>query len=143
MDILEGIEAYAPENNRSQVVSTRHNLLICDSYNANPVSMANAIGSFSALNAPNKICIIGDMLELGPSAPEEHHAIMRLVLEAGITECYAVGPIFSELAPDYGYYGFDPVDELVEFFKVRPLTGKTILVKGSNSIGLEKLYPLL
>lgn len=143
LDILEGIEEYAPDNNRSQVVSTRHNLLVRDAYNANPVSMANAIGSFSSLNTGNKLCILGDMLELGPTAPDEHHAVMRMVVEAGITECYAVGPIFSELAPDYGYYGFNPVDELVEFLRVRPITGKTILVKGSNSIGLERLYPLL
>ena len=142
-DVLEAIEGYIPSNNRSQVVKTEFNTLICDSYNANPVSMANALSSFAKLSDQDKVCIIGDMLELGPSAEEEHHRILRLVKELGIKKCYTVGPIFMALAPLYGFEAYDTSAQLVELIRKRPLKGKTILIKGSRSIGMEKTYEVL
>jgi UDP-N-acetylmuramoyl-tripeptide--D-alanyl-D-alanine ligase len=142
-DVLEAIEGYVPSNNRSQVVKTESNTLICDSYNANPVSMANALSSFAKLADPDKVCIIGDMLELGPSAEEEHHRILRLVKELGIKKCFTVGPIFMALAPLYGFDAYDTSANLVEIIRKKPLKGKTILIKGSRSIGMEKTYEVL
>ncbi len=46
-DICEAVESYLPANNRSQVIKSDHNTLICDSYNANPASMQLALKSFS------------------------------------------------------------------------------------------------
>lgn len=141
--VLEAIESYAPENNRSQVVSTASNILVCDSYNANPVSMANAIESFSRLAGGNKICIIGDMLELGETTGEEHHKILKLVAASGIRTCYTVGPVFLAIAPLYGFEGFDSVEHLIEFISINPPKGRTILIKGSRGIRLEKCYGVL
>ncbi|MFO7575578.1 MAG: UDP-N-acetylmuramoyl-tripeptide--D-alanyl-D-alanine ligase [Bacteroidales bacterium] len=142
-DVVSAIETYTPSNNRSQVVKTQHNTLVCDSYNANPVSMANAIESFSRLTGPDKVCIIGDMLELGDMAEEEHHKVLGLIGTYGIKKCFAVGAMMKKLAPDYGYEAFADVDELVLSLRLNKLKEKMILIKGSRGIQLEKCYEAL
>jgi UDP-N-acetylmuramoyl-tripeptide--D-alanyl-D-alanine ligase len=142
-EVIEGIEAYIPSNNRSQVLDTGSNTLICDSYNANPVSMGNAILSFARLSASEKLCILGDMLELGSSTEEEHHKILKLLTERGLKKCFTVGPVFMALAPLYGFEAFDTVESLVNMMRRKPINGKTILIKGSRSIRLEKTYEVL
>lgn len=52
--IAEAISEYHPGNNRSQIKTTANNTVICDSYNANPVSMMLAIKSFSGIKEPKK-----------------------------------------------------------------------------------------
>jgi UDP-N-acetylmuramoyl-tripeptide--D-alanyl-D-alanine ligase len=142
-EVLSAIETYNPSNNRSQVKKTLHNTLVCDSYNANPVSMANAIESFSRLTGSEKVCIIGEMLELGDKSEEEHHKILKLIDAHGIKKCFAVGAIMRKLAPDYGYEAFGDVDELVLSLSRNQLKDKIILIKGSRGIQLEKCYEVL
>jgi len=64
-DIIDAIRNYKPGNNRSQVLRTKANTIICDSYNANPSSMMRALASFSGMKSSKKMVILGDMLELG------------------------------------------------------------------------------
>ena len=78
-EIVGAIESYNSSNNRSQILQTPFNTLICDAYNANPVSMRKAINSFLSVRADNKVCVLGDMLELGDSALQEHRDILDLL----------------------------------------------------------------
>lgn len=142
-DILTAVEKYSPANNRSQVKITRNNTLICDSYNANPSSMALALTSFSQIKADHKIVILGDMRELGDKSDEEHIKILNLVRSANPENVFLVGPVFKKISTETGYKSFAKSDELLEFLKKEPLTGKTILIKGSRGIKLEKIYDLL
>ncbi|MBM3420986.1 MAG: UDP-N-acetylmuramoyl-tripeptide--D-alanyl-D-alanine ligase [Bacteroidetes bacterium] len=142
-DVLSAIESYVPSNNRSQVLRTERNTIVCDAYNANPVSMASAIDSFSKLAVENKVCIIGDMLELGELTGAEHEKILKQIANSAIEICYTVGPVFMALSPLYGFRAFDTVERLVEALSKTPLTGKTVLIKGSRGIRLEKCYEVL
>ncbi|MBT5750900.1 MAG: UDP-N-acetylmuramoyl-tripeptide--D-alanyl-D-alanine ligase, partial [Flavobacteriales bacterium] len=63
-NIKKSIENYIPTNNRSQLVKTKTNTLILDAYNANPSSMKAMLNSFANQKYKNKLCILGDMLEL-------------------------------------------------------------------------------
>jgi UDP-N-acetylmuramoyl-tripeptide--D-alanyl-D-alanine ligase len=142
-NIIDAIEKYQPANNRSQIKTTKSNTLICDSYNANPTSMCLALDSFSALKAGHKIIILGDMLELGDKSEEEHLKILK-VLQSDIAEkVLLVGSVFHKISSKSGFKAFDNVDKLMEFLKVEPLKGNTILIKGSRGIRLEKIYDLL
>ena len=76
-DIIDALENYEPANNRSQVKTTKKNILICDSYNANPTSMALALNAFSGLKNGEKIAILGDMLELGEKSEDEHLKVLE------------------------------------------------------------------
>ena len=142
-DIIEAIEQYTPANNRSQVKKTKFNTLICDSYNANPTSMRLAIDSFSAIKADHKIIIIGDMLELGEKSEEEHLKVLKMLQSDIAEKVLLVGPVFYKISAKSGFKAFDKIDKLMEFIRGVPLTGNTILIKGSRGMGLEKIYDLL
>jgi len=142
-DMIEAIERYTPANNRSQVKRTKFNTLICDSYNANPTSMRLAIDSFSAIKADHKIIIIGDMLELGEKSQEEHLKVLKMLQSDIAEKVLLLGPVFYKISAKSGFKAFDKIDKLMEFIRGVPITGNTILIKGSRGMGLEKIYDLL
>jgi UDP-N-acetylmuramoyl-tripeptide--D-alanyl-D-alanine ligase len=142
-DITEAIESYKPSGNRSQVNKTNINTLICDSYNANPTSMNLALKSFNSLIADSKVVIIGDMLELGEKSEEEHRRVLDYLRSMNIEKSLLVGPTFMKISDPSEFRSFPDVNALIHFLMVEPLHGKTILIKGSRGIGLEKAYGLL
>ena len=77
-NIKKAIESYIPTNNRSETIKTTKNTVILDAYNANPTSMKEMIISFSR-KIKNKICVLGDMLELGDYSYTSHKEIIKLV----------------------------------------------------------------
>ncbi len=95
-EIAEEIEKYVPQNNRSQILVTKNNTLVCDSYNANPASMRLAIESFADVKADKKVCILGDMLELGDKSEEEHRAIHKVLSDHNLQRCLADRPCFLQ-----------------------------------------------
>jgi UDP-N-acetylmuramoyl-tripeptide--D-alanyl-D-alanine ligase len=107
-------------------------LLINDSYNANPASMRAALEHL-AEHEGRKVAVLGDMAELGPTAPEYHRAVGELVRSLGIDEVLSVG----ELARDYG--GEHAVDAAEAAERVTELVrpGDVVLIKGSRAVGLE------
>jgi len=141
--IVEAVTNYKPANNRSQIKITKNNTLICDSYNANPTSMLLALDSFSAIQAEHKLAIMGDMLELGEKSEEEHTNLLNSISTHQIEKALLVGPVFQKACLKCGFKSFPDVNKLIDFLKKEPLTGYTILVKGSRRIGLEKIYDLL
>lgn len=142
-NIISAVENYHPANNRSQVKVTKNNTLICDSYNANPSSMALALSSFSEINTDHKVVILGDMLELGDKSDDEHLKVLNLVRTYNPEEVFLVGPVFQKVSAGSEYKSFADSDKLVEYLRDVPLTGRTILIKGSRGIRLEKIYELL
>ena len=142
-DVLNAIEEYNPANNRSQVKITRKNRIICDSYNANPSSMHQALESFRLLNEKPKMAILGDMLELGEMSEDEHRKTIDELKSSKIDKVLLTGRIFSKISSDAEFLTFTDVNALSDFLKSNPVEGHTILVKGSRGIGLEKIYDLL
>jgi UDP-N-acetylmuramoyl-tripeptide--D-alanyl-D-alanine ligase len=142
-DIVDAIEKFVPGNNRSQIMVTSINTVICDSYNANPKSMVKALESFNELKAEKKLIILGDMLELGEKASEEHYNILKDLKILGVKDIFLVGPIFSSIAKEFGYKSFPDVGSLKDHIISKPVNGSYILVKGSRGIGLERIYDIL
>jgi UDP-N-acetylmuramoyl-tripeptide--D-alanyl-D-alanine ligase len=142
-DIAEAVENYKPANNRSEIKVTKSNTLICDSYNANPTSMAVAIDSFSSLKAESKAVILGDMLELGDKSVEEHLKILKMIQSINADKVILVGPVFRKISLSSGFKAFSNVNDLIEYMRDETLKGKTILIKGSRGMKLEKIYELL
>ena len=138
MNIKKSIENYIPKNNRSQIVNTNKNTLILDAYNANPSSMRAMLNSFANQQYKNKLCILGDMLELGEESIKEHIQIIKLTNELKL-DCLFVGEIFNSLNQD----GFKTRIELAENINSKKIYDKTILLKGSRGIELEKLIEFL
>ena len=107
-------------------------LLINDAYNANPASMRAALEHL-AEHEGRKVAVLGEMAELGPTAPAYHREVGELLRALGIDSVLAVG----ELARAYGGEFARDAEEAVEKIGdlVRP--GDIVLVKGSRAVGLE------
>ncbi len=139
--INAALSAYTPDNNRSEKRKTERNVLILDAYNANPSSMREALHSFASSDFENRLCILADMFELGAEAPDEHQSIVSLCQTLKL-EAWFVGKLFLDCeTPDFQF--FKTTDDLVDRLKDKPLSGKTILLKGSRGMALEKAVPCL
>ncbi len=139
--ISEALVNYVPSNNRSQVKKTDKNTLILDCYNANPTSVKSALESFAMNDHPNKVFILGDMLELGKESKSEHEKILQLAKELNLVG-FSVGSIYQELKSNQLIKQFKSTEDAKTYFSSNGLEGKLILLKGSRSIGLEKLEDL-
>lgn len=139
------IAGYVPQNNRSQLTVTEKNKLIVDAYNANPTSMKAALDNFALVKADDKVLILGDMRELGESSREEHVNTLNQIKGYGFTDVYLVGSEFAQAQADLttSYHLYNNIEELIEYVKQNPMLGKTVLIKGSNSIGLTKITDYL
>lgn len=140
-DINEALSVYRPSNNRSQFVETQKNKLIIDAYNANPTSMEAAIKNFSQMTVPDKMLILGDMLELGTQSKNEHQHIIDLLQQNKFQNVVLIGKEFSECHPPFKTY--PNVNDCITDIEKNPITDKTVLIKGSHGISLEKLIPYL
>ena len=139
--INHALENYLPTNNRSQLTETKKNHLIVDAYNANPTSMKAAIDNFRLMEVSPKMAILGMMGELGDVSQEEHQKIITLLEEACFDEVWLVGSEFQKA--NSLYRTFANVNEVKAAIAQEPLTDRYILIKGSNSVRLFELPPLL
>jgi len=137
-NIKKSIENYIPTNNRSQIIVTNNNTLILDAYNANPSSMKAMLISFVEREYSNKICILGDMLELGKQSEKEHQKIVSLCEKLNL-DCYYIGEEFKKV----NQYSFKSRENFEDKLNAESISNKTILLKGSRRIGLEKLVDYL
>ncbi len=141
--IKEAIEGYVPANNRSQLMEKNGNKIILDAYNANPSSMAAAIENFKKLEG-DKIAILGDMFELGPESLAEHSNIAGLLIKQADIAAYFIGKDFYTAKADLPHIKFyKDFDSFKEHLNTLQLSGKTILIKGSRGMALEKTLDLL
>ena len=142
-DIIDALEAYTPTNSRSQVIETNKNRIIMDAYNANPTSMRAALINFASICGEEHLLILGDMRELGTASEEEHRNILGLMKELGFKKALLVGSNFCTYNENPDWKTFEKVTDLCQYLEGQPFSGKTILVKGSHSVQLEKVLPLL
>lgn len=142
-DIKTAIEEYVPSNNRSQFMQTERNKLILDCYNANPSSMKVAVDNFASMKAEQKMVILGGMRELGSDSVAEHKALYALLQKGGFERIMLVGEEFRFAASNQGVEWYESCADLLDKLKSEPITGATILVKGSNSNRLWLLEEVL
>ncbi|MFD1257504.1 UDP-N-acetylmuramoyl-tripeptide--D-alanyl-D-alanine ligase [Mucilaginibacter terrae] len=141
--INAGIEGYQPKNNRSQIVTTATNTLICDYYNANPSSMAVAIANLDKIQADHKIMILGDMFEMGPQAAAEHEAVIKIALCVKADEHIFVGGEFYLHRAKYPATFYKTAEDVVAELQSKSIIGSTVLIKGSRGMALERLVAYL
>ena len=136
---IKAINSYLPDNMRSQLKQTDHNLLVLDTYNANPTSMKASILSFIQSDYEAPLCIIGDMLESGAQGLDQHKEIEELLIRFDVPY-YLVGHSFAAVSD----HAFDHVDSLKAYLVDQGLIkNKTVLLKASRGIALERLLDLL
>lgn len=136
----DAIARYLPENMRSQWKETENNSLIIDAYNANPTSLEHALIHLSKIQNQNTLAIVGEMREMGEYSAQEHVKVVDLIDKLNLS-AVLVGKEFEHCNGVHPY--FQNVDELINWIQSNPITGKTILIKGSRGIQLERVIPYL
>ncbi len=159
-DIKKGLESVASLAGRMEVcetslVSGKKIILIKDCYNANLDSMMKVIDFCGQLkNVGKKIFVLADMKELGAESEKSHQAIGRRISEVKPEMVYLVGPEMKvaikaaaeeqEINVKWFNESNDKNFEAIAG-DINQLAGDNdvILLKGSHSMQLEKLVPLL
>ncbi|MBB6123586.1 UDP-N-acetylmuramoyl-tripeptide--D-alanyl-D-alanine ligase [Sphingobium subterraneum] len=122
-------------------------LVIDESYNANPLSMAATLAQLGREHAKRRIAVLGAMKELGVRSAALHAGLAEPLQDAGVDMAVLVGTEMAPLADRLeGRIHFTHVPDALEAAHViesqmRP--GDAILVKGSNSVGLSRVVAAL
>jgi UDP-N-acetylmuramoyl-tripeptide--D-alanyl-D-alanine ligase len=119
-------------------------LLIDESYNANPASMAATLKSLGEeRDIERRVAVLGPMRELGEHSGELHAGLAPAVLDAHVDQLILIGDEMKPLAEKVvGKVSLDlvsNVDEATEGLLRTLRPGDAVLVKASNSVGLSKL----
>jgi UDP-N-acetylmuramoyl-tripeptide--D-alanyl-D-alanine ligase len=141
-EVNAGVEGYQPKNNRSQLMQTATNTLVCDYYNANPSSMAVAIENIGKLTAERKVLILGDMFEMGEDSPVEHMGVIQKALKVPVDERIFIGEAFFQQQTSKATF-YRTAEDAIRALKIHPIKNATILIKGSRGMALERLVELL
>lgn len=145
--IKNAIETYTPTNNRSQKIEWGSNTIILDAYNANPSSMIEALKNFEKYlagdNTKKGIAIIGQMMELGEYAAQEHEKIFAAANTSAWQNIQRVfvGKGFEMVKhlSASNLLWFETTDEVKHWFKQQAFENTLILIKGSRKNELEKI----
>ncbi len=143
--IAEGLARVERPKGRVVIHSTASGArLIDDSYNANPTSLAAAM-ALLAREPGQRILVLGDLAELGPTADELHARVGIEAKALGLNRLMTLGPRSAHAARSFGIGGaaFDSLEALIAALRpeLRALT--TVLVKGSRSARMERVVVAL
>lgn len=148
-DIVHALADYVPDAPHGYArMVVQHNkavTILNDCYNANPESMMIALKTLSDYPSHGKkIALLGDMLELGDAAREEHRAIIELASDKA-DMIIVVGEQFTEVAKETTLrtlIALQTHEECVKKLKEYVKEGDIVLVKGSRGMKLEKILAL-
>ncbi len=123
-------------------------LVIDESYNANPASMAATIKSLGAeRGVERRIAVLGAMRELGPKSDELHAGLAPMLIDAHIDELVLVGaetrPLENAVRDGMNVTRADDAEQAAQAVLGMLRPGDAILVKASNSVGLSRVVERL
>ena len=150
--IANSLSSYDAPKGRMRVIhGVNSSTLIDDAYNSSPDAVSAALETLKGLEcAGAKIAVLGDMMELGKYSAEEHRRIGReaagvvgrLITVGQRSKLTAEEALKSGMSADAAH-GFDSANDAAAFIKPLVKTGDIILVKGSQSVRMERVTAAL
>ncbi|MGV8960492.1 MAG: UDP-N-acetylmuramoyl-tripeptide--D-alanyl-D-alanine ligase [Stenotrophomonas sp.] len=145
LQVAEGLAQARPVAGR-QVAHTLAGgaVLVDDSYNANPGSLAAAIDALAASPEQGWL-VLGDMRELGVDAEALHAQAGRSAREAGLQRLYTLGGLSAAASTAFGEGGrhFESHQALAQALAAELHAGVRCLVKGSRGSAMDKIVTAL
>ena len=151
-EIRRGLASFQPLAGRSQLQKLPGGpLVLCDYYNANPVSMAAAFAVLASLPATGKKwACLADMLELGPDEEKLHRDLAGPLMRSGATHVLLAGQCMAALAAELKKRRFPgrvthfaDVEALVKSFSSLVREEDAALLKGSRAMRMERAWDAL
>jgi len=141
----EAVNGVTAEEGRGRIVRADNIVILDESYNANPDSTRACLTTLDSFEGP-RAAVLGDMLELGDEGPAYHEEILKMADGMELEFLILTGPIYGSVcrsimktrtmtAADW--------KEALELLRREAQCGCTVLVKGSHSIGLDRLVSSL
>lgn len=136
---------------RLERVEIQGRSVINDAYNASPASMAAALEVLAQVASGRKGAVLGDMLELGSVAQEEHLQLGRRAARAGLAYLVVVGEHSGHVGQGAREAGMaaDAIhvasgwEDAAQLLESLSQAGDTVLVKASRGLGLERVVQYL
>lgn len=143
-EAAKNLEAFHGFLHRQQIFKAGGMVIMDDTYNASPVSMAGALEVLAGMDVSGqRIAVLADMLELGPRSEEFHRQMGECAVKAGVTLLITVGhraeAIEAEAKrrnPGLSCVHFDDVSPVCGYLRQAAKPGDFILFKGSNGMRL-------
>jgi UDP-N-acetylmuramoyl-tripeptide--D-alanyl-D-alanine ligase len=150
-EIRAGLESFSASAMRMEVGSYKGATIINDAYNANPRAMRESISTVIEARAERRILALGDMLEMGEQAAEEHRSLGRYVGQGRIDLLYACGEFAGEIVEGAVEAGMQAeracrcadTEEIAISLRYILREGDILLVKGSRGMQMERVVQLI
>ncbi len=146
--IARGFRSFRVRSGRSEIIRGER-IVLNESYNANPESVTAGLEAFDRLcdveQVGERIVILGEMKELGAHSAEAHRTIVERARKSATVLLCLVGAAmesYSDGASARVVWHPDAVS-LEAFLGPYLKAGQAVYVKGSRSVGLERLLPAL
>jgi len=141
--IANALRTAKPPRMRGEVLEFAAGFTVVDdSYNSNPRSLLGMVRTLAEASekVQRRVVIAGEMMELGPDAPEMHRQAGREIAELGIDVLWGVRGLAAEIVSGAAEKGiaetafFESSDDAAAAAIAAAREGDLILVKGSRSV---------
>jgi UDP-N-acetylmuramoyl-tripeptide--D-alanyl-D-alanine ligase len=151
--IGQGLESFRGVSGRFEIHALQNGAhVIDDTYNANPVSVREALKTLKELRGGgDSAVILGDMLELGSKAAAWHKKIGRVIAETGVKSLLLMGDHGRETAAGAMEGGmtaarilfFESPEQVRDHLQSSLKAGDWVLVKGSRKMKMERIVRMI
>jgi UDP-N-acetylmuramoyl-tripeptide--D-alanyl-D-alanine ligase len=144
----KGLKSYLKPKHRFEIIKHKSGAVIFDdSYNSNPEALLSTLRKFAQIaGSGNKIAVLGDMLELGSIEEKEHRRVGKELAKSNFGVVIGVGKAVRFLLDEVNKnskttktYFFPKYNETIPILTRLLKKNTFVLIKGSRSIGLDKL----
>jgi len=145
---IKALSEYDPPKGRMNVLEgINGSTIIDDTYNSSPDAVISALNTLKNLQCSGKkIVVLGDMMELGKHSTDEHKNVGRevagfanLLVTVGSRSYTTASEAILAGLPKENIISFDRSLEVVEYLIPKVGSGDIVLVKGSQSIRMERI----
>ena len=139
--VRRGLESFRPVKGRLQPKPGLSGAaVIDDTYNANPDSVRAAIDVLASFPG-RRILVLGDMGEVGEKAGQFHDEVGGYAKSMGVERLLTLGIHAAAAAHNFGSGAehFAEVDGLIAVLRNELGAGRTVLVKGSRFMRMERV----
>jgi UDP-N-acetylmuramoyl-tripeptide--D-alanyl-D-alanine ligase len=150
---IEGLEKFEPMSMRMERLQLSNGVqLINDCYNANPISVKEALRTVSgAKRAGRLIVVLGDMLGLGKNAPQCHREVGAAAAQYKVDKLFVFGEHSADIVGGASQEGMNSenIDSYADIDKLKKdvfdfvSAGDVILIKGSRGVQMERVTDYL
>jgi UDP-N-acetylmuramoyl-tripeptide--D-alanyl-D-alanine ligase len=142
------LSSIAPPDKRGQVLHLHGATIINDCYNSNPRALEAMIDTLASMKAERRILVVGEMLELGPTAEALHRECGKHAAEKKIDMVIGVRGMaraVAEAACGSGTQAqfVETPEQAGEWLARNLRPGDAVLLKASRGVKLERALTML